>query len=148
MSNKTTLQSNNALLSQNNTDLQALINTANALPEAGGGGGSVETCTVKIACTGDSALYCTYTKYTEDGGLQFIAEVPTGVYETVDGIYADFFTLENIVCNSTISVYQSDSGTDKESYLTTLLYNANNGRQFVIQAPSTPNVLGYFIARD
>lgn len=38
MSNKTTLQSNNALISQNNTDLQALIDTANALPEAGSGG--------------------------------------------------------------------------------------------------------------
>lgn len=56
MSNKTTLQSNNALISQNNTDLQALINTANALPDAGGGGGgSVETCDATIFITDNVA---------------------------------------------------------------------------------------------
>lgn len=38
-------------LQTNNTNLQACINKANALPEAGsgGGGGSVETCTVNIS---------------------------------------------------------------------------------------------------
>lgn len=64
MSNKTTLQSNNALISQSNTNLQALINTANALPDAGSGGsggGSVETCTITITPDGmispDSPTY-------------------------------------------------------------------------------------------
>lgn len=42
MSQKTELQSNN-------TDLQAILATINALPEAGGGGGSVETCRVMFA---------------------------------------------------------------------------------------------------
>lgn len=41
--------SNKSRLQTNNTNLQALINKANALPEAGGGGGAgVETCTVNI----------------------------------------------------------------------------------------------------
>jgi hypothetical protein len=42
MSNKTRLQTNN-------TNLQALIDKANSLPDAGSsGGGSVETCTVTL----------------------------------------------------------------------------------------------------
>ena len=41
----------NEQIQQHNTTLQALIDTANALPEAGSGsgGGSVETCTVTIS---------------------------------------------------------------------------------------------------
>ena len=115
--------------------------------KASGSGGSVETCTVKISTSVENP-YCTYTKYTEDGGLQFIAEEQTAVLEYVEDIYANFFTLENVVCNSTISVYASDSGTDASSYLTTLLYRANNGRQLVIQAPSSPNVVGWFSSSD
>lgn len=33
-------------IEQNTTDLQAILAAVNSLPEAGGGGGSVETCTV------------------------------------------------------------------------------------------------------
>jgi hypothetical protein len=43
--------SNKSRLQTNNTNLQALIGKANALPEAGGGSGSVEdvdTCNVVI----------------------------------------------------------------------------------------------------
>ena len=49
MSNKTRLQTNN-------TNLQELINKANALPDAGsGGGGSVETCTVTLSSDAPSS---------------------------------------------------------------------------------------------
>ena len=37
MSNKTTLQTNNATISTNNTELASILNTINNLPEAGGG---------------------------------------------------------------------------------------------------------------
>lgn len=40
--------SNKSRLQTNNTNLQELINKANALPDAGGGGGSVESCTITI----------------------------------------------------------------------------------------------------
>ena len=41
--------SNKSRLQTNNTNLQALIDKANALPDAGGsGGGSVETCTITV----------------------------------------------------------------------------------------------------
>lgn len=38
MSNKTTFQEKNTRLNNNNTDLNAILNTINNLPEAGGGG--------------------------------------------------------------------------------------------------------------
>jgi len=57
MSNKTRLQTNN-------TNLQALIDKANALPDAGGGsggGGDLETCTLTLSSmgvpTGDEIVY-------------------------------------------------------------------------------------------
>jgi hypothetical protein len=56
MSNKTRLQTNN-------TNLQALIDKANSLPDAGGsgGGGSIETCTLTLrgACplNGDETVH-------------------------------------------------------------------------------------------
>jgi hypothetical protein len=44
--------SNKLRLQTNNTNLQELINKANALPDAGGGsgGGSVETCNLTVRC--------------------------------------------------------------------------------------------------
>lgn len=42
-------------LNSHNTQIQNLINKANELPEAGGGGGSIELCTVTITLFGPSA---------------------------------------------------------------------------------------------
>ena len=49
--------SNKSRLQTNNTNLQNLINKANALPNAGSGGssGGVETCTVEIICDGPTS---------------------------------------------------------------------------------------------
>lgn len=93
MSNKTQLQSNNALLSQNNTDLQALINTANALPDAGGGGASIETCTVTIT-TDIAVLAYGVTRYV-DGVL--VCESDTGYGEQE-------FAFDDVVKGSCLSV--------------------------------------------
>ena len=69
MSNKTRLQTNN-------TNLQALINKANSLPDAGSGGsgGSVETCTVTIMPCGGSTIYYVYNG-------QCISEATSGTIE-------------------------------------------------------------------
>ena len=94
MSNKTTLQSNNALISQNNTDLQALINTANALPEAGSGSGDsgVETCTVTIVNNSDKGFDCYGTWY--DGTiLSYGTNVPDGDSTTITAIKNSFIAI-------------------------------------------------------
>lgn len=58
MSNKTRLQTNN-------TNLQELINKAENLPDAGDGGGSVETCTIRFVGSdreGELPIFLYYTK--------------------------------------------------------------------------------------
>lgn len=63
-------------LQTNNTNLQACIDKANALPEAGsGGGGSVETCTVTI------------NSEEEDNIIDIMYLSNTGIEETyMDGV--------------------------------------------------------------
>lgn len=68
MSNKIQLQTNNA-------DLQSLIDRVNAakdiaasLPEAGGGGGSLETCTVTYDAFAPSVPGTYQIKYTDSTG--------------------------------------------------------------------------------
>lgn len=109
MGYKTELQSNNA-------DLQTILNKVNALPEAGGGGGgSVETCTVTFR-KGSSM--------TEPG-------MGTGTVYYSDGNGAVKNTLFNIVNNTTITVIKNSiiyvsggwSGTISTATNATLLYS-------------------------
>ena len=86
MSNKTRLQANN-------TNLQALIDKANALPEAGSGGGSVETCTVTMT-TGIEVLAYGVTRYV--GGVL--------VCEADKGYGNQEFTFDNVVKGSCLTV--------------------------------------------
>ena len=62
MSHKTELQSNNV-------DLQSILATINALPEAGGGGGvSVETCNVTFSLSIDMPDLESTIAYTDSQG--------------------------------------------------------------------------------
>ena len=140
MSNKTTLQSNNALISQNNTDLQALIDTANALPEAGGGGTTVETCTVTINAKrlsyGTSILlgYCA-TQFI-NGSISVTYHAPTTTVISQVGVQ-----IENVVCGSaiavktsrTVSTMSNVSGGDSE-----ILSISSDGLSTFLKAPTTP----------
>ena len=68
--------SNKSRLQTNNTNLQLLINKANALPNAGSGsGGAVETCIVQIICdgptSGEEIIY-----YTDGSGTLKSAPFP------------------------------------------------------------------------
>lgn len=57
----------NSELQSNNTDLQAILETINNLPEAGGsGGGGIETCSVTISWFNDNT-YEPFDIYYSDG---------------------------------------------------------------------------------
>lgn len=87
MSNKTRLQTNNM-------NLQALIDKANALPDAGsGGGGNIETCTVTLTADVGIIKYGV-TKYV-DGVLTCENSVGNG---------AESLTLNNVVKGSCLTV--------------------------------------------
>lgn len=62
--------SNKSRLQTNNTNLQALIDKANALPDAGGGsgGGSVETCAVGFVNSSETTC-SVYGTYYENGAF-------------------------------------------------------------------------------
>lgn len=52
---------NKSRLQANNENLQSLIDKANQLPDAGGGGGSAETCYIEINCDAPARDACTAT---------------------------------------------------------------------------------------
>ena len=103
-------------LTTNTASLQAILDTVNALPEAGSGGAVVETCTVTINfITSNSWQLLNLYEYTtlRDGAI---------IHELVDAVSKSYMggstsvTLENIVCNSLIVI---DYDTMGESEITT-----------------------------
>lgn len=87
--------SNKSRLQTNNTNLQALIDKANALPDAGGSGGgaSVETCTVTVTPSYVELFDLTYTAINSDEAITVIY-IPRADEAT---------TLENVVVGSAIT---------------------------------------------
>ena len=95
MSNKTRLQTNN-------TNLQALIDKANALPDAGSsGGGSVETCTVNILSTTESTIIGTVVNNN--------GELETSIVTATGFNYFHSGTMEDILCGSTFVIIPNSS---------------------------------------
>lgn len=90
MSYNTELQSNNA-------ELQEILDAVNDLPDAGGGGGGVETCTIILRPDSDAALYIYgYTHTLNDGSISAsLIDYGTGVSNTE-------ITLNNVVCGSLV----------------------------------------------
>ena len=84
--------SNKSRLQTNNSNLQSLIDKANALPNAGSGSGSVETCTVTI--TTDSITRYSVTKYVNGA---FVTECEKGYGEPE-------ITIDNVVKGSSLAV--------------------------------------------
>lgn len=85
------------------TEQEALITeleTVLAGKAAGGGGGSVETCTVNITCSVGQIRFAVFTCY-ENGQIlaKFVNWLTDGVVTTK--------TIENVVCNSGAKVYCS-----------------------------------------
>lgn len=91
-------------LTQNTTDLDALIAKANALPDAGSGGGSgggaVETCTVEITADNGKILNYMAITYT-DGNYETVYEMTSGVDTNAP------FVLSNVVCGTSVYIQSS-----------------------------------------
>ena len=131
MSYKTDLQSNNV-------DLQSILNTINSLPEAGSGGGGIETCTVTIKNT--DTIVPLYIDWI------YAAVVTNGVIMKYSAEYISLlnggtFIIENCVKNS-IVVFQALDGS-ASTYENATLLNDTYG-QFVsfVGADGTDVVLG------
>ena len=88
-------------LQSNNAELQEILNTINALPEAGSGGsggGSLDTCTLKIIDNlGYGSVSVSYQTFS-DGVITHIFNnrLPSG--ESV---------FENVLCNSAVSLTEA-----------------------------------------
>lgn len=82
-------------LTTNTTSLQAILDTVNALPEVGSGGGSVETCTVTVA--GSFEIIHIVATILLDG--EIVTTMPTA---RDDGFTS--FTLENVVRGTSVFV--------------------------------------------
>ena len=83
-------------LNSNTAALQEILATVNALPEAGGGGGTeIETCTVTVNCEGTINLYAYMAveagKLVAKGTINYSAALSTR-------------TLNNVLCGSVFVV--------------------------------------------
>lgn len=77
MSNKTRLQANNTVIDNNNADLQAIIDTVNALPDAGEGGGGIVPVIAALNVTENGT-------YNAPVGIDGFAPVNVNVNEGVE----------------------------------------------------------------
>ena len=74
-------------LENNTSAINKILNTINNLPDAAGGGGSVETCTVTITCSQAMMMYAdvSYTTVNSEGDVEYLrnATVRYGTQFTV-----------------------------------------------------------------
>ena len=98
MSNKTRLQTNN-------TNLQALIDKANALPDAGSA--SVDTCTVTITDRTDERRVFATTTIVDNNVETVYTNV--GDYLLEDGGMVPPFTISNVKCGAPIVLFVDDA---------------------------------------
>lgn len=131
MSNKTQLQTNNTALDALITRVNAAKDTAASLPEAGGGGGSVETCTVTITTLMGGSIAEVFITQCVNGIISTLSKNTIGEKTT---------TIENVVCNSVISFYTSISAIIPNSSATdgatrVIVY----GNNWVFSAPTVAN---------
>lgn len=96
-------------LEQNTTALDEVLAMVNALPDAGGGGGSVDTCSLRIAANASQAkVACT----TLSGGVITHTEVsPT----------TSSYTISDVICGSMVFI-GTKSSYGNQSLLETKTY--------------------------
>lgn len=89
------MATNSERIAANNTRLSKLVETAESLPDAGSGGGGVETCTINF--NDDTAgIGNVYFTVFEDGEIK-----PKVITDLNDNYARD---IENVVCGSAIVV--------------------------------------------
>ena len=93
--------SNKSRLQTNNTNLQALINKANALPDAGSGG-SLETCTGTLSIPSDVPLADPVMVYYIDSDLQ-LKVIPFAAGETFSCLKNSILYIQNWTAMSDVS---------------------------------------------
>ena len=113
----------NSTLQSNNTDLQAILNTINELPEAGT---AIETCTVKVNSNTSSYRFDTigYTTVDSDGNLSA---------ETVK-VSANTTTIENVVCGSMLACMKGQGLASATVGVVKIYSNTSYGCIFKITA--------------
>ena len=82
-------------LERNTTTMQTILATVNALPEAGSGGASIETCTVTVECNALANYRPYYISYMTN------EDVPAKV---ITNNSSTSVTLQNVLCGSVITV--------------------------------------------
>lgn len=103
-------------LEQNTTALDEVLAMVNALPDAGSGGGGVETCTVTLA-SGGMAARMYFTSVDSNGGIMGVFErtpylsdatVVCGTYVTV--LYVSPTATVNYTCTGAELSHQDTYG--------------------------------------
>ena len=121
MSNKTQLQTNNSALDALITRVNAAKDTAASLPEAGSGGGSVETCTLELT-TNTQLTYVNYSTMDSDGKIKWeqVSKVSNSISLTV-------------ICGTLVQV-MSQMSTNMTLSKASSVSNTNTIKVFVIEA--------------
>lgn len=112
------------ILQQHNTDLQGLIDKANALPDAGSGGGggaSVETCTLVVE---DNTIAIAGMQYQSTLGE--IAYIITDPMTPATGTYT-------VVCGTMVYILKSSS-SKYPSLLENMTVSDRNSSLYVVTA--------------
>lgn len=115
-------------IEQNTTDLQAILDAVNALPEAGSGGssggGSIETCDCEFAC--DAPSMDDATVYYVNGNM----EVSTKSFAVMDG------TRITVAKNTIVTVVPWTSMCSTSGNCSKLMSSAIGG-SFIINGDTT-----------
>lgn len=90
-------------LETNTTDLQAILAQVNALPDAGSGGGGVETCTVTISTTESSCKGTVTTTTINDAG-----EITVVVTESASFPHETTCIKNGLICVRMTNGYAND----------------------------------------
>ena len=103
--------SNKSRLQTNNTNLQELINKAENLPDAGGSGGSIETCTVYLTGLAGEEL----NQY--NGDVNYMALQDGKPVQKYLSVWGSDCTLYNVLSDSFIFLgYSSEEASFEVSF--------------------------------
>lgn len=143
------------IISTNTTDLQALLEKINALPEAGSGsGGSVETCDVTITNYSEMSLEIIATVVDNGVETPYVSLYNNGYNDTTPP-----YTISNVKCGSIITVVlstskstepyvETDNGSTliKACYIGDAQFDGERTIVYVFLAPTTAGVSSTIVA--